>query len=79
MYVDIVISNVFDLNEHFSFLSFLLPCPPEVIWKPHRSLLASRWSSYYKILFGSTVSACAGLANQFLSYWVDPRIAWKKH
>ena len=23
------------------------------------------------------VSACAGLTNQLLSCWVDPRIAWK--
>ena len=28
---------------------------------------------------GASVSACVGLTNQLLSYWVDPRIAWKKH
>ena len=28
---------------------------------------------------GASVSACAGLTNQLLSCWVDPRIAWKKH
>ena len=28
---------------------------------------------------GASVSACAGLANQLLSCWVDPRIAWIKH
>ena len=28
---------------------------------------------------GATVSACAGLTNQLLSCWVDPRIAWKTH
>ena len=27
----------------------------------------------------ASVSACAGLTNQLLSCWVDPRIAWKKH
>ena len=26
---------------------------------------------------GARVSACAGLTNQLLSCWVDPRIAWK--
>ena len=28
---------------------------------------------------GASVSACAGLTNQLLSCWVDPRIAWIKH
>ena len=28
---------------------------------------------------GASESACAGLTNQLLSCWVDPRIAWKKH
>ena len=28
---------------------------------------------------GASVSACAGLTNQLLRCWVDPRIAWKKH
>ena len=28
---------------------------------------------------GAGVSACAGLTNQLLSCWVDPRIAWIKH
>ena len=28
---------------------------------------------------GASVSACAGLTNQLLSCWVDPRIAWKNH
>ena len=28
---------------------------------------------------GASVSVCAGLTNQLLSCWVDPRIAWKKH
>ena len=28
---------------------------------------------------GASVSACAGLSNQLLSCWVDPRIAWEKH
>ena len=27
---------------------------------------------------GARVSACAGLTNQLLSCWVDPRIVWKK-
>ena len=26
---------------------------------------------------GASASACAGLTNQLLSCWVDPRIAWK--
>ena len=28
---------------------------------------------------GASVSACAGLTNQLVSCWVDPRIAFKKH
>ena len=28
---------------------------------------------------GASVSTCAGLTNQLLSCWVDPRIAWIKH
>ena len=28
---------------------------------------------------GASVSACAGLTNQLLSCWVDPRVAWIKH
>ena len=37
------------------------------------------WITHCRGGRGASVSACAGLTNQLLSCWVDPRIAWIKH